>query len=76
MKVHDKLLEVIRAHLASLEGGCILSVVFQPREKNDICPHVGLLVERVDGSRVMCWVDRDSEGHGPGWLDVQRVPVS
>jgi hypothetical protein len=30
----------------------------------------GFEAVRPDGSRVLCWIDRDAEGNGPGWINV------
>lgn len=58
-------------HLMSLQGGTILGVAVTT---DDVGAHdrIAALIVEKDGKKMNCWILRDPEGNGPGWLDIEE----
>jgi len=57
-------------HLVSLIGGRITSVETAGDGRRGTM--YGLTVVKDSGEEVICWILRDPEGNGPGWLDIEE----
>lgn len=57
-------------HLMSLQGGTVLGVAVTTDDVSDHDRTAALIIE-VKGKKYNCWIMRDPEGNGPGWLDIE-----
>lgn len=51
-----------------LTGATIIGPI---RSAEDPPKSFGFEAEKPDGTRVLCWLDQDAEGNGPGWISIE-----
>jgi len=50
-------------------GGCVILGSLEGPDG------AGLMLRRPDGVKVRFWIDRDPEGNGPGWAQIEPEDI-